>query len=239
MKKVSQEQLIELHVFIKKKYVEFYDVEIELVDHLAHAIEQQWVMDPMISFEKALEIEYKKFGVFGFSSVVEQKQSELSKHYWNIALRAFISYFTIPKIIITVALFLLLLVLGVRFPEYSYIYYRIIFYGLFVVTLVDGFINIRSIKKRQKLTGKKWLIESVSYSYFMVPLGLVYVYPNTMERFLFNTSQEILHVTLTQILVISVFLTLYILVFSISIKVIRPRLQSEQELTIKRHQFIN
>ncbi len=94
--KLSAEQIDALFIFIKKHLVEHYDVQVELVDHLANAIEDQWKENPNISFEDALQKEYKNFGVFGFSGLVEQKQAALQNHYWRIIKKEFISFFSIP-----------------------------------------------------------------------------------------------------------------------------------------------
>jgi hypothetical protein len=50
------------------------------VDHLANAIETQWQENPKLSFNEALNKEFKKFGVFGFMDVVEKRQTVLSKN---------------------------------------------------------------------------------------------------------------------------------------------------------------
>src|SRR5690606_27850531 len=101
MKKISKEQIAVLFIFTKKHLVEHYDVQVELVDHLANAIEQQWIENPTISFEDALEKEFKKFGVFGFSGLVEQKQVALQNHYWEMIKKEFINYFSVPRIILS------------------------------------------------------------------------------------------------------------------------------------------
>ena len=77
--KLSAEQIERLYQFTRQHYVEYYDLQTELVDHLANAIEEQWQQNPKLSFEEALQIEFKKFGVFGFMDVVEQRQSVLNK----------------------------------------------------------------------------------------------------------------------------------------------------------------
>ena len=64
--KLSTEQIEQLFNFTKKHYVEHYDVQVELVDHLANAIEDQWKENPNILFEDALQTEFNKFGIFGF-----------------------------------------------------------------------------------------------------------------------------------------------------------------------------
>ena len=68
--KISKEQIDRLYEFTRQHYVEYYDLQTELVDHLANSIESQWQENPKLTFEDALKIEFKKFGVFGFSDVV-------------------------------------------------------------------------------------------------------------------------------------------------------------------------
>ncbi|MEP5132812.1 MAG: hypothetical protein ABJQ64_09610, partial [Nonlabens ulvanivorans] len=62
--KLNDSQIEDLYAFTRKHYVEFYDLQTELVDHLANAIEDQWELKPHLSFEDALQIEFKKIGVF-------------------------------------------------------------------------------------------------------------------------------------------------------------------------------
>jgi hypothetical protein len=61
--------------------VEYYDLQTELVDHLANAIETEWQENPKLTFEEILQNEFKKFGVFRFMDVVEKRQAVLGKKY--------------------------------------------------------------------------------------------------------------------------------------------------------------
>ena len=107
-KRLTNQQIEQLFDFTKKHYVEHYDVQVELVDHLANAIEDQWKENPNILFEDALQTEFKKFGVFGFTGLVEQKQAELHKHYNKMLWSEVLKFISIPKVIITVAMYLLI-----------------------------------------------------------------------------------------------------------------------------------
>src|SRR5690606_2890981 len=97
--KLTSEQIERLYQFTRQHYVEWYDLQTELVDHLANAIEQQWQENPNLDFEEALQVEFKKFGVFGFMDVVEKRQAALNKKYNKIVWEHFKAFFTIPKII--------------------------------------------------------------------------------------------------------------------------------------------
>lgn len=66
MVELTENQIQQLYKFTEQHYVEWYDVQTELVDHLANGIEHQIGLNPELSFESALNNEFKKFGVLGF-----------------------------------------------------------------------------------------------------------------------------------------------------------------------------
>src|SRR5690606_7203967 len=106
MRKVTEQEIKLLFDFTKKHYVEFYDVQVELVDHLANAIEEQWKENPKLSFDEALQIEFKKFGIFGFTGLVEKKQAELQKYYNKMLWNELLKFVSIPKVVLTISLYL-------------------------------------------------------------------------------------------------------------------------------------
>ena len=99
---LTTKNIEQLYKFTKDHFVDWYDLQTELVDHLANDIEEIWKKNPSISFETARDISFKKFGIFGFGDIVEQKQNALSKHYWKEVLKEFVQFFRLPKIILTV-----------------------------------------------------------------------------------------------------------------------------------------
>ena len=50
MKKLSKEQIQHLYTFTRQHFVEHFDVQTELVDHLANDIEQILTEKPTLSF---------------------------------------------------------------------------------------------------------------------------------------------------------------------------------------------
>jgi len=62
--KLTEHQINELYIFTRKHYVYHYDVQTELVDHLANDIERIWIASPKISFEEARDTSFKKFLAF-------------------------------------------------------------------------------------------------------------------------------------------------------------------------------
>ena len=82
--KLTDNNISELYKFTRKHFVEHYDVQTELVDHLANDIEAIWEENPNLSFEKARDKSFKKFGVFGFMNVVEEKHKQVGKRYRKV-----------------------------------------------------------------------------------------------------------------------------------------------------------
>ena len=106
--KLTKEQIQELYKFTRQHYVEYYDVQTELVDHLANDIEQIWQEQPKLSFEQSRDMSFKKFGVFGFMEVVESRAKALNKKYWKMVWDVFKQFFHIPQIVISITIFLAL-----------------------------------------------------------------------------------------------------------------------------------
>ena len=84
--KLTETDIKELYKFTRQHYVYFYDVQTELVDHLANDIENIWIEKPNLSFEQARDISFKKFGIFGFMDVVESRQKAMNKRYFKTTL---------------------------------------------------------------------------------------------------------------------------------------------------------
>ena len=107
--KLNKAQIDRLFEFCRKHYVRHYDLQIELVDHLAMAIEARMNAHPEIGFERALSEIYASFGKTGFRKIVLAKEKameqEHSRRYW----KTFRSFFSIPKVLMTLSLFLLII----------------------------------------------------------------------------------------------------------------------------------
>lgn len=162
--KLSAEQIERLYQFTRQHYVEYYDLQTELVDHLANAIEEQWQQNPKLSFEEALQIEFKKFGVFGFMDVVEQRQSALNKKYNKLVFNELKTFFSIPKIIGTIAGIGIIFYLIKQLQEGFWIV-QVMFLALILSYFFGILILIRRNKKRNKQNGKKWLLKEIIFGY--------------------------------------------------------------------------
>jgi hypothetical protein len=164
MKKISASETTKLYAFTRAHYVEYYDLQTELVDHLANGIELLWVEKPNLTFEEALQVEFKKFGIFGFTDLVTERQKKMSKRYNKLILSILKNYFTIPRLFLTTMLMLLMYLFlnTVVYREYVVI-------GLFLLSILivlSKTIAYRIKQKRNKETAKKlWMFEDIIYSH--------------------------------------------------------------------------
>lgn len=100
-KQLSQQEIDKLFDFVKSKYVRFIDVQYEIVDHLASAIEEKQEEDPSLSFNRALTEVYSKFPITGFNLIIDAKQSALTKFWLKKFIGFMFSYLKLPKILIS------------------------------------------------------------------------------------------------------------------------------------------
>jgi len=129
--KLTGEQINQLFELCEFHNVKYYDVQIELVDHIASAIEKMWETYPHLPFEEAVFQVCEQFGVepyfntayqsllpsifgkqirgeSGFESIKNAKEKELLRKYNRLQLRYIQEYFRLPKIILTITITLVL-----------------------------------------------------------------------------------------------------------------------------------
>lgn len=153
--KLTEKQIEQLYLFTRKHYVEHYDLQTELVDHLANDIEEIWLQTPNLSFEQARDVSFKKFGVFGFMEIVEKKQRQMEKRYWKILWSFAKEWFRLPKIILTLGLFYVL------YNTLQHPYGREIILAIFILTTIYVFYKMRKLKKKIRQKPKKWMLEEM------------------------------------------------------------------------------
>ena len=158
-KTVSPQQIEQLYSFTQQHYVDYYDLQTELTDHLANAIETQWEHNPNLDFNEALQIEFKKFGVFGFSDVVATRKKALGKKYQKLLSRYFIHFFKLPLILVTLpAMFVLYKIMLLQ---------PVVYVPLIIAIQAASFIKVVSLKKKYKakvaVTQRRWLLEEIIY----------------------------------------------------------------------------
>lgn len=161
MKKINEQEIQDLYKFTRAHFVEHFDVQTELVDHLANDIEAIWQEDPNLTFVEARDRSFKKFGVFGFMDMYETRKNTLIKKYFKILWRFMKEWFKLPKIVLTSLIFIIYYT-GLESIFSDYIY-KISLITIVIFAVAKGIYLIHKIKKKQSKQGKKWLLEDIIY----------------------------------------------------------------------------
>ena len=107
-RKLTEEETERLFDFCRKHYIPEYDLQIELVDHLASGIEAQCHENPNLPLPVALINTFDKFGISGFSKIKVQKEKELYRKYRRLFWKYTLEFYKLPKVLLTIALTFLL-----------------------------------------------------------------------------------------------------------------------------------
>jgi len=102
---LTKEQLEKIQAFIKQKGINYIDVQMEIIDHVASLIEDKMSNNEDLEFDDALIETHKSFGVFGFSSIEEGITKGLNIRYRKIFFRNIIHFFNIKLLPLTLLAF--------------------------------------------------------------------------------------------------------------------------------------
>lgn len=159
--KLTKSQIGDLYAFTRKHFVEHYDLQTELVDHLANDIEAMWQDEPKLSFADARDRAFKKFGIFGFMEAIEQKAKAMNKRYRSYLWKELKKWFEIPQILATIVLFL---IFYVSFSSKIAGVLSAVFYGIIAVWTIYKNVRLnRQLIRRKKISNKKWMLEELIF----------------------------------------------------------------------------
>lgn len=178
MRKISAIEVQKLIDFTRQHYVEYYDLQLELADHLACGIEEQWETNETITFEEALQNEFKKFGIFGFSEIVDKRRFALQKKYNNLIWKVMKNHlFNFQYFILIASGILLFNLIAFKYSKIAILTTIVLFFGLFIyryIRLQKKYRQKLSVKNRklilQELIFKNLYIISFAFSLFNLSL---------------------------------------------------------------------
>lgn len=173
--KLTSEQIEQLFEFIRKKNVDYYDVQVELVDHLASSIEEKLSQNSHLSFESALREVYQGFGVFGFSELVEEKEQKAKREIKKMYRTALLSFLSFPKIAFTISSFLLFQLLYMQFEFYDF---RMFLFIVWLVVTALLLANWFRIERKFSCKFSDWNTPALSFSGILV--GFLNLFLNTI-----------------------------------------------------------
>ena len=105
---LTKEQLLQIHNYLYVCGIKFYDVRTEVLDHFATILEKKLAENPDLDFKQEIIKIHKNFSDSGFSKLLKQKIKSVTKKFYAQSFLHFSTFFKLPKIIITGALFYVL-----------------------------------------------------------------------------------------------------------------------------------
>ena len=201
---LSKEQIQQIDSYIKSCGVKWYDVRVELVDHFANILEKKLNLSPKLDFKQAIIDEHKRFGDKGFNSLLTIKTKEVEKKFFKDSIKYLISFFKLPKIILSVISFWGLSKL-IHFFDNKEVYFQILTGFLFIIMTQ---LLVRVLISNQK-KGKEFLALNRG-NIFLQLINFLGISFNSISIFRNDSSYENQMHNNLQIFIFIVFVLYYI-----------------------------
>lgn len=187
MNQLTDEQIEKLFSFVRSKYVRWIDVQYEIVDHLATAIEEKMTENSELTFDLALKQVYSKFPITGFAKIVQEKESALSKFWMKKYFGFMLQYFKLPKIVILIGLVYIVYSTFIHLGKAG----LIVVYTALLIAAISSFIYRYKNRKLVKDLNEKYLVTSTFLGMSGVFNGtIVYMPLYAGDSFYFNYSMN-------------------------------------------------
>tara|TARA_R110002072_G_scaffold252221_1_gene411047 strand:+ start:2138 stop:2815 length:678 start_codon:yes stop_codon:yes gene_type:complete len=173
---LSKEQLLQIDNYVFVSGIKYYDVRTEIVDHFANILEQKLEKNPDIDFRKEIENIHKNFSDKGFSKLLKEKTNSVTKTFYKDSLKHLISFFKLPKILISVVVFYALFLLM------NYVEDKEDFFKAIAVVLILSYFTYVSVLFFKKENKKEKFLTLNKSSHFNV------IAMNIYQIFFFVTS---------------------------------------------------
>jgi len=156
--KLNKEQVAYVSKWIKARGVTYYDVNMEMTDHLASEIEV--LMDAEnFKFYDATKEAFSKYRRFHFMNIEEEKVKQLENQSWQEFKTEFKAFFTLPKVVITLFIFMSIYT-SIAFFDYENVYWIFIVLGILIFTVMFA--------RNWLFLGKRRYLQLLKYNTFMV-----------------------------------------------------------------------
>ncbi len=158
---LTKEQLLQIDNYVFVSGIEYYDVRSEIVDHFANILEQRLDENPDLNFKREIEKVHKNFSDSGFSKLLKQKKTSVTKEFYKKSLQHLLSFFKIPKIIITGFIFIVLYQAQFYFSNIENFFQ--ILYGFSTLLMI-----VVAIRANQRNKKEQFLSLSLTLGFYQV-----------------------------------------------------------------------
>jgi hypothetical protein len=150
--KLTTEQIEYVSDYIESKDIKWYELQLELTDHMVLSMDEYWKQNPELTFDQVKHYAEDKFGRNGFKVIEEERAKVLRKEYRSAQLKMIADYLNFPKIFRSILLGFLAYQVSFYFEKPSEFVFRL---NLLLLALSIPFMYSWIIN--QKINGKCFL----------------------------------------------------------------------------------
>jgi hypothetical protein len=181
--KLTTEQIDYVSNYVKSFDIKWYELQVELTDHMVNSMEEIWEKDPELTFHQVKQYAENKFvGDSSFKSIEEERKRILQKEYKKVQWKMITEYLKFPKIFGSI----LLVYLAYTFSAYfvsSQKYLAVLFCSLLII----GLPSLYYWWKSKEIKGKHFLtLETLN------PSLLVFSFPSLGMNITTQLKEELL-----------------------------------------------
>lgn len=164
--KLTAEQINYIENYIQSFDIKWYEIQVELTDHMISIMEEIWEQDPELTFHQVKHQAEQRFGRGYFKSIVAERKAILQKEYNRQQRKMVGEFLKFPKIIASI-------LLGVVVYQVSFYFENPAKYvsGLFGLLFLFSVPMFYYWLKYRKINGKSFLaIEITSGRVSSIPM---------------------------------------------------------------------
>jgi uncharacterized membrane protein SirB2 len=181
--KLTTEQIEYVENYIISKDIKWYELQVELTDHMVTSMEGFWEKNPELTFHQVKQYAENIFvGDSSFKSIEKQRKRILQKEYRKVQWKMITDYLKFPKIFGSI----LLVYLSYTFSAYFVSpqkYLAVLFCSLAIV----GLLYVHYWRKSKEIEGKYFLILET-----LNPTLLVFSFPSLGMSITTQLKEELL-----------------------------------------------
>nr|WP_315141216.1 hypothetical protein [uncultured Flavobacterium sp.] len=150
--KLTTEQINYIENYIQSFDIKWFEIQVELTDHMISIMEEIWEQDPELTFHQVKHQAEQRFGRGYFKSIVAERKAILQKEYNRQQRKMVVEFLKFPKIIASI-------LLGVVVYQVSFYFENPAKYvsGLFGLLFLFSVPIFYSWIKYRKINGKSFL----------------------------------------------------------------------------------
>jgi hypothetical protein len=170
--KLTTEQVDAVFDYVASHDIKWYELQIELTDHLVSIMEEMWKQDTKLSFHQVKYQAEERFGRNYFKEIEAERRKILQKQFNHNQRKMVLEYLKFPKIALSMLMVFVVYRISFYFEDISF--YIKILYGIVFSASLFTMLNWY---RYRNINGKKFLSletvlrvnnKAISFSFFAV-----------------------------------------------------------------------